>query len=139
MQGVPGSGKSTLAEMVATYWEANLVPTTTRSTDDYRYGECGHYVHDPAANAALHRRTQQEVAEDMRNGVPVVIVDNTNIARWQAEPYIVLAKIYDYEVNVLRADPGLDTAKTRNATRPIERRVPDHVIEDMYSRMENLL
>lgn len=149
MQGVPGSGKSTVAQMLklsligeVAVGKGHIVDVdsvSVRSTDDYRYGECGHYIHDPLRNAELHKRTQREVADDMREGVPVIIVDNTNIERWQATPYISLAGMYDYEVNVVRVDPGLREAKKRNATRSIERRVPDHVIEEMYAKMESLL
>lgn len=146
MQGVPGSGKSTYVRLLSDRLKAETLSTdedwatvSIRSTDDYRYGECGHYFHDVEQNALFHRKTQQDAADDMRNGVNYVVVDNTNIERWQAEPYIMLAKIYDYDVDVIRIDPGLAVAKKRNATRSIERRVPDHVIEDMHSRMEGLL
>lgn len=150
MQGVPGSGKTTVAQMLRSF--LSLVPivpaegggfthptVSVRSTDDYRYGECGHYIHDVEKNAGLHARTQREVADDMREGVPYVIVDNTNIEKWQAAPYFALAGMYGYEISVIRVDPGISAAKKQNANRPIERRVPDHVIEAMYSKMESLL
>lgn len=146
MQGVPGSGKTTVAQMLRAYLamtpifsSEDFASVTVRSTDDYRYGDCGHYIHDVAKNAELHARTQREVADDMRDGVNYVIVDNTNIEKQQAMPYICLARMYGYEIDVVRVDPGLAESKKRNRTRPNERRVPDEVIESMYSRLENLL
>lgn len=143
MQGVPGSGKSFMAQMLRRHFESQShrpdASISVRSTDDYRYGECGHYIHDVAKNAELHARTQREVADDMRNGVNYVIVDNTNIQCWQAEPYFCLARMYGYKINVVRVDPGLDTALARNATRPLERQVPAEVIRSMHEKMERLL
>jgi predicted kinase len=138
MQGVPGSGKSWMAGVL----HETLIPhglVNIRSTDDYRYGDCGHYVHDEAKNHDLHMRTQREVADDMRTGVPFVIVDNTNIKQWQADPYFALAKMYGYQIQIVRVDPGLEVAQKRNATRAIERQVPAFVIERMYNEMERLV
>lgn len=139
MQGVPGSGKSTVAKLIAASVEGSPDNVRILSTDTYRYGACGHYYFDPAENATFHSATQRDCADEMRRGTPVVIIDNTNIERWQAEPYFCLARMYGYEINVVRVDPGLAEAKKRNAKRPIERRVPNDVIEDMYAKMESLL
>ena len=147
MQGVPGSGKTTIAQMLRSYHESvpayegfgMMCSVIVLSTDDYRYGDCGHYIFDPAKNATFHAHTQRDAADAMRRGVHYVIIDNTNILREHAYPYVALARMYNYEIDVIRVDPGLAEAKKRNGNRPIERSVPNEVIERMYATMENLL
>lgn len=140
MQGVPGSGKSTVAARIkAGAWEETDKEPIILSTDDWRYGDCGHYVFDPVTNVEFHMACQRTCVDAMRLGIETIIIDNTNIEKWQAEPYFCLARMYGYEINVIRVDPGLAEAKRRNAQRPLERRVPDEVIESMYSKMETLL
>lgn len=144
LQGVPGSGKSTVGDMLLIHFEDQRIDNPALSairlsTDDYRYGECGHYFYDPVENLKFHSATQRAAADEMRGGTNYIIIDNTNIFKAHAYPYIALAEMYGYEVNVLRVDPGLATSKKRNATRPIERRVPNDVIERMHAAMEQLL
>ena len=153
MQGVPGSGKSTVARMIHAFESENpdrvvvsklpeLGPkAVVISTDDHRLEPDGSYKHDPAKNAEFHRRTQKDCARHMINGVPVIVVDNTNIAEWQAHPYLVLADIYGYTVQVVSVDCGLGPAIDRQSEREglDDRAVPAEVITEMYDGMERLL
>jgi len=99
------------------------------------------YVFDAADNARFHKATQRDCARHMINGVPAIIVDNTNIQEWQAHPYLVLADIYGYEVQVVSVDCGLARAIERQSERVGlgDRAVPANVIAGMYEGMERLL
>jgi len=162
MQGVPGSGKSRIADMIAaSYTECPII-----STDDYRMQpqpmclEHGHtggelvcpkcgtpdkvtvediYVFDAEDNARYHQMAQQAAARLMADGYQAIVIDNTNIQEWAARPYIVLANIYGYTVEVVSVDCGLHLSMKRQVERREDRRVPDEVIKDMYSKMERLL
>ena len=144
MQGVPGSGKSTIAEMIRQSYEERA-PMPDRaliiSTDDHRLEPDGSYKFVAADNARFHKLTQRDCARLMRQGQRAIIVDNTNIQGWQAHPYLVLADIYDYTVQVVSVDCGLPLAIERQGEREGlgDRRVPPEVITDMYGKMERLL
>jgi tRNA uridine 5-carbamoylmethylation protein Kti12 len=168
MQGVPGSGKSVIAKMIRMNYEER-VPEVDRaviiSTDDYRMQpqlwceECEKhrpdefvcpecqvgtvlrdaYVFDAEDNVRYHQMTQQECARLMALGQRAIIVDNTNIQEWAARPYLTLADIYGYTIQVVSVDCGLYHSIKRQYERREDRRVPDDVIKDMYSKMERLL
>jgi len=139
MQGVPGSGKSIIARMIADFERANGKQVSHLSTDDWRFDDDGIYQFDPADNARYHKACQQAAAEDMMNGVEVVIIDNTNIREWEVHPYLVLADIHGYIVQVVSVDAGLGNSITRQEQRREDRRVPSEVIIRMYNEMERLL
>lgn len=137
MQGIPGSGKSTLAALLSQKYNAPIY-----STDDFWLMVVQgptNYNYDPSRIGEAHRWNQQQVIEGMQDGVETIIVDNTNIMRWQAQPYLVLAQIFDYEVQVVRVQVPVETAITRQAERPEERRIPEEVIRRMADEMEDLL
>jgi predicted kinase len=138
MQGVPGSGKSTIARMIQESYGGGAV---ILSTDDFRLAPDGSYTFDMAENAKYHQMCQRRAAELMQEGAPVLIIDNTNIQEWQAHPYLVLAEIWGYTVQVVSVDCGLYTAIERQKEREGlgDRAVPREVITDMYWRMERLL
>jgi predicted kinase len=139
LQGVPGSGKSTIANYIAQAEEDKDRNVVILSTDDWRFDDDGIYVFDPEENVTYHKSCQRACADAMLNGTDVVIIDNTNIQEWQAHPYLVLADIFDYQVQVVSVDAGLATAIQRQQLRKEDRRVPDHVIIRMYEEMERLL
>lgn len=133
MQGVPGSGKSTIANVLADRYAGTVL-----STDSYRYRD-GTYEYSPETNAEFHRKCQKACVEEMQFGTEVIFIDNTNITRWQAEPYIQLARIYDYAVQAIRVDVDVEVAIERQLDRSEDRRVPEHVIRSMHEQMEDLL
>jgi predicted kinase len=143
LQGIPGSGKSFMCELLVQSFMSNGSPPYTkvsiRSTDDQWYDEKGRYNYVSEKLADMHRKNQRLVVEDMQANTPVIIVDNTNIQKWQAEPYLALAKIFDYEIQVIRVEVPVELAIARQADRPEDRRVPADVIREMHSRMEKLV
>ncbi len=133
MQGVPGSGKSTMADLIA----GNSKAAVICSTDQLRY-ESGIYVFDAAASAGLHQENQRRVCALLAGEMPVVIVDNTNIQCWHARPYVQLAKIWGYDIQIVRVQCPVETAIARQKNHPVSRRVPEATIKQMAESMEDL-
>lgn len=138
MQGISGSGKTTEAQKLVRHCKQEGIPCVYASADVLRTSH-GKYTFNAEENAKLHRKVQGLAASAMRHGVPFVIVDNTNIKRRDVQPYLDLADKYDYAVSVRRIDTDVETAKKRNATRPVDRRIPDEVIDKQAREMENLV
>lgn len=137
MQGIPGSGKSTLAKTIADKNNAIIF-----STDDYwwkRVDDNVIYAWDASKIGEAHRWNQQRTAKEMMatDGGDIVI-DNTNIRRKDAQPYMTLAKIFDYDIVVVRIDVPVEVAIERQIKRPEDRRIPEYVIRRMYETMELL-
>jgi predicted kinase len=99
MSGLPGSGKSTLARTLA---GAEAVC----STDDYPtlYTPSGEFTgmeKDPDFGVKVgraHNWNQKRAYKLMEEQEPVVVIDNTNVARWEFEPYIIAAEKFGYTV-----------------------------------------
>ncbi len=122
MQGPPGGGKSTLACDLSTRYNAIIV-----STDDLFTGPDGVYRFDGAKLPEYHRRTQELARNELAGGWNV-IVDNTNLQQWQADPYIRMAREYGATVHVYRC----------NGVYPNKHGVPDDRVEKMRRDMREL-
>lgn len=133
MQGVPGSGKSTVAEMIAKATDGVIY-----STDALWYDDEGVYQYDKDSLGEMHRRNQKLVAEAMVEGKESIIVDNTNVDNTAVKPYVMLANIHDYDIQVVRVMCSFDLAEERNKNRPEDRQVPTEVIKQMDQRMTDL-
>lgn len=97
MRGLPGSGKSTLARQIAGDDGA------VYSTDDF-FMEDGVYMFDPKKIVANHAANQARVREACATGISPVVVDNTNTQKWEARPYVEIARKYGYRVRFVEAD-----------------------------------
>jgi predicted kinase len=106
MRGLPGSGKSTIARQLM--WGDGRI----HSTDDLRYCE-GQYVFDPKETERLHTQNYLAFCRSIREGIPTVICDNTNIKLWEFERYINYAKSWEYQVVIVTvtADPEICAAR----------------------------
>lgn len=141
MQGIPASGKSTMAKMIRAQTAGTII-----STDDYWYKVTeegvsyrgGFYNFDIAKLGFAHRWNQKRCEELMDAAGPVIIIDNTNITRKAAQPYVDMAKRHGYDVVVVRVQVDIEEAIKRNATRPADRAIPEDVIRRMASKMEDL-
>jgi predicted kinase len=133
MQGVPGSGKSFMAEMIAKQTDGVIY-----STDALWYDDENNYNFDPELLGEKHKLNQALVAEAMVDGRASIIVDNTNLTTASIEPYVMLATIHDYLIQVVRVSCDPAVAKSRNSIRPEDRRVPDATIDEMRAKMTEL-
>lgn len=121
MQGAPGSGKTWVAKILA-----SVLSAQTYSTDTLRMvGD--KYVFDPSQSQEKHEENQRLVETAMSTGINV-IVDNTNIKRWEARPYVEMARRYGYVVRFVRCEGEY----------PNEHRVPEEQVKRMREGMELL-
>lgn len=135
MRGVPGSGKSYLAEQTAKmYDEKHVVVLSTDSiweTSPARY-----YLWVAELIGAAHKITQAKARECCAREVPYVIVDNTNTTLKEMQPYLDIAKDFEYEVVFLEPNnkwsKDVDECFKRN-----QHSVPKEVIQKMLDRFES--
>jgi len=139
LQGVPGSSKSTVAKMLydSVIGGDGGETASIRSTDAL-FMDGGIYKFDPSKLGQNHIRNAKLAEQDCIDDVDCIIIDNTNIKQRDASTYIDLAKKYEYSVTVIRVDAGLTEAKKRNATRSEDRKIPEPVIDRMYTEMQNI-
>jgi predicted kinase len=137
MQGIPGSGKSTVARAMADVAADSGQSVARHSTDDLRMRN-GVYVHDQANNAAQHAQNMRQVIASMQKETENIFVDNTNIKRWQARPYVSFARAFGYEVQIIRVQCDVETAIARQKNWSPDRAVPEEVIRRMHAEMEDL-
>jgi len=94
MRGAAGTGKST---RVKEYWEHH--GAVVCSADHYYIDKAtGEYRWDPKKIGEAHAWCRGKAEGLMTAGYHTVVVDNTNIQRWQFTPYLELAERHGYFV-----------------------------------------
>lgn len=88
MWGIPGSGKS---------FTANKFGGLVLSTDEY-WGE--DYQFDLAKLSLAHEWNRARTHCAMKSGEPLIVIDNTNTTEKEWSPYVKLANLYGYEVEI---------------------------------------
>lgn len=142
IQGISGSGKSFVTNALVKDYEDRNIRFVVCSTDNFWYSEVGDdptkYDFDMKRLGEAHKWNQRRADAAMRNGVPVVIIDNTNLQQREAEPYINMGKANDYNIRCISVGCALKVAKEANAQRPEDRRVPEEVIDRQAGRKQQL-
>ena len=116
LRGLPGSGKSTFAKSIGgRYAEA-----------DQYFMEDGEYKFDASKLKDAHLWCQSIVDSYMRNDFEKVVVSNTFTTEKELEPYLELARKYDYQVVSL-------IVENRHGNKSVHN-VPDTTIERMKQR-----
>jgi tRNA uridine 5-carbamoylmethylation protein Kti12 len=138
MRGVSGSGKSTIASLLKSSIRRVYGSCAVYSTDNLWYDSKGIYQFDPKKLREKHKQNQDHVRAAMTISIPNIIVDNTNTTQKETQPYLDLAKEYGYTVQVITVSCNLDVAKLRNRKRPVDRMVPEEVIDRQNARMERI-
>lgn len=131
MRGVSGSGKSTLAAQLA--GDEGVI----FSTDNY-FMEDGEYRFNPKKLGAAHQWNQTHAREAMKQGHPLVIIDNTNTQAWEVRPYCEAAQEHGYTVEFHEpttswARDPVELAKRNTHGVPLEaiKRMLDRFEEDL--------
>lgn len=140
MQGISASGKSFITDCIREYCSRYHGPSAIFSTDSLWYDSDGIYQFDPKRLGEMHKKNQERVRNAMSCERPIhhIIVDNTNTTQREAQPYLDLAKEFGYTVQVISISCNMDVAKIRNRKRPVDRMVPEEVIEKQNSRMQRI-
>ncbi|OWF35412.1 NEDD4-binding protein 2-like 1 [Mizuhopecten yessoensis] len=97
MRGPSGCGKSSLVRKIESIYRSAVVC----SADDYFMGEDGQYEFDSSHLSYAHKDCQDKAKAACSHGNRVVVIDNTNIKRWEMKPYIETAKTHQYVVIML--------------------------------------
>ena len=121
IRGLPGSGKSTLAHTIAESKDCHHY-----EADDYFMVD-GVYTFDPAKISAAHSYCKNATASSMKQGVESVIVSNTFTQKWEILPYIRLAKLYNYEVQLISCQSNFGSIHG----------VPEESLQRMKNRWED--
>ena len=131
MHGLPGSGKTKLAQKM------RLEEGAVVYNNDDLLTVHGVYKWDEDRALFAHWATQQLVADSMRQGVPLLVLDNTNLLPYHVSPYVRLAKYYGYQYTII----DVDTPWCQDITE-LERKnthfVPGSVLEEMQNTMMSL-
>ena len=91
IRGLAGSGKSTIVREIE-----NIYPGSVSCSADQFFlnTQTGEYQFDRSQLVQAHKWCQSKAEEACRNRVNIVIVDNTNVMKWEMVPYFKLADKY---------------------------------------------
>lgn len=95
LRGVSGSGKSTHAKELVKGLNSSIVC----SADGF-FMKDGEYNFDAKLLGQAHAWCKGKVAAALELGVERVVVDNTNTAYWEYEPYLKLGEEAGYEIEI---------------------------------------
>lgn len=126
--GTAASGKSTWAKEHADYFDDTII----LSSDDFREVICGN-VADQSKNNTVFETLRYNCEYFLKQGFNVII-DATNVSKWERKGYLDIARKLNKEANAVYFKVSIDEAKSRNAGR--KRVVPESVIDKQYSRLE---
>lgn len=103
MRGAPGSGKSTVAWAIKSLYESKCCSVVYCSADNYFIQDDGQYMHDVSKLSEAHAWCREKTEKACEAGINVVIVDNTNIKRWEVRNYTKIARQFSYSVIIVEA------------------------------------
>lgn len=106
LRGISGSGKST-------WVKNNAANATVVSADNFFVQPDGSYVFDETKLQEAHRTCYAEFLAALERKDDLVVVDNTNVTAWEMSPYIALAEVKGYTVEILtlHVDPEVAIAR----------------------------
>ena len=101
IRGIPGSGKSTLAEHLVYSIGVERQHPAIFEADNYFKNVNGNYVFNPAEIPKAHAWCKQQTEHAMFKEIETIIVSNTSCAEWEYRPYIEMARLFGYKVQVI--------------------------------------
>ncbi|QYK02912.1 AAA family ATPase [Shewanella psychrotolerans] len=139
MRGLPGSGKSYWVEQFINAQPIDIANGIRQrgyfSTDKLFYID-GKYRFNVNRLSEYHQRNLTAFIHALSRGEPIVICDNTNMARWEFMTYDAAAKALGYQVReVLIGDP-LDDAHQQLCAQRNQHGVSLHHIQSMATKFE---
>lgn len=134
LRGLPGSGKSTYAKKT---WPGAIICSA-----DHLFESPDGYHFDPSRIDLAHKLCFKRYVEAIRDQEYIrlrgeepnqnqIVVDNTNISAWELSPYLMVAKIHDFECDIWNFPVSVETALQRNVHGVAER-----TIRSMAERLE---
>lgn len=125
IRGLPGSGKSTLAKALKNIYSLSLHVEaddwfTNQITCEYNY------VQKEIEKA--HTLCKLKAEKAAIDGVPLIIVSNTFVKKWEIEPYLEMAKEHNYNIQVIELKSTFDNVHN----------VPKEIIHSMKEKWEEI-
>lgn len=99
IRGLPGSGKTKFAELVSEKGRYSVF-----SIDQYFTDQNGNYIFDHSRNHLAYDQCIQNVRSEMQAKSEKIFVDNTFTLDWEMEPYLKIAKEFNYAIYVLTVE-----------------------------------
>ena len=104
LRGLPGAGKST--------WVKNNHPDADVCSADFHYiGEDGDYKFDPSQIVEAHAKCRKDFRKYLYWKVGTIIVDNTNLQKWEFAYYVYTAEAEGYVVEAIRLEVSPETCQ----------------------------
>ena len=145
MRGISGSGKSTLAKQLA--GETGQI----FSADNYFTDEQGNYNWDANKIGDAHRSCRDQARKAISDGISPVIIDNTNVSKWELKqliPMIKMAQDNEYTARVEEAQTpwrfdekelvkkNTHGVRAQDIQRMLRKWVPDMTVKDILNYEE---
>jgi NEDD4-binding protein 2 len=101
-RGLPGAGKSTrVRQMVKDFIERGVTVQVCSSDDFFVCPGCKGYHWDREKLGFAHSWCRQRFETALQEGFEAVFVDNTNVTLRECGPYVRMADVYGYKVEIL--------------------------------------
>jgi predicted kinase len=100
LRGLPGSGKTALASEIL---KKKRSGGCVFSTNDY-FMEDGEYKYNSRKVKDAHLWNISRAVGAMNEGKELIIINNTNIRKWEAKPYVLAGVNNDYNVIFMETD-----------------------------------
>lgn len=98
LRGIPGCGKSELAETLADNFAMAGLKVIIACADDFFITEEGDYEFDASRLGEAHNLCKLTVETAMDANFDAIFVSNTSTTQKELNPYLEMAKAYDYRV-----------------------------------------
>ncbi|XP_017861853.1 PREDICTED: uncharacterized protein LOC108613119 [Drosophila arizonae] len=137
MRGPAGSGKSTMAKSILNQihlLDQHPITDFVYSTDDYFITPRG-YEFNPSILPEAHDWNKERVKCKAAAGWSPIIVDNTNIMKWEMQPYVQIAVQHGYLIELLEPQTSWSKSATKLAQKNVHQ-VPKDAIKRMLDRYE---
>ena len=136
MRGVSGSGKSTYANKLIKRVQSLFKLSAVKVSADDFFIKDGVYKFHAGKLQLAHGACKKNAKNAMKDGIDLVVVDNTNTQEWEMKPYIHMAKRYGYRV-VFRTVGSFDEESLALYTKRNTHGVPREAIDRMAKRFQS--
>lgn len=129
LRGLPGSGKTTLAKQLTS--DGGVI----FSSDDF-FMDNGVYHFRSKGLKDSHLWNQSRTEKAMENGERLIVIDNTNVRKWEAKPYVKLGVAYGYKIVFKEVDTPW-RFDVDQLVKHDKHMIPRDVIEKMLKQWES--
>lgn len=138
MRAVSGAGKSTYAKKLAeraleTSANPDCWPVKVVSADNYFVNQTtGEYEFDRSKLSDAHADCFKQFIEALQLGTNLVIVDNTNTSAMEISPYMLGAKAFGYDAEIIQ----LNVSSVKEAAKRNIHGVPKKTVKDQLDKID---